>query len=582
LQDAEIQKRLQEERALVEISRALSKTERGGLGEVLHLIVSSAKELNPAAEQAVIHLLDIEHDFLIPRAVIGFQEPQNEKLNMRLGEGVAGQVIANGMVVNIGDVSRDSRFLQMENPPRFRSLLVCPIQSGEVRLGTISVQSGRANAFSTDEQRLLSLLGAEAAIAIENARLLEVTQEGLKEVNALYRATQKLASSLDPVELMGDVVDHLQENFGYYQVQIYLLEEGTGDLVISKGTGEIGASLMARKHRIPAGKGITGHVITTGQPFLTNDVENTPYYIANPILPNTRSELCVPIKINGRAVGVLNVERDSNSRWLTERDLQLVGAVGEQLSVSLQKAELYAHLQTSLQEEKRMRSQLVQNERLAVVGRLLASVSHELNNPLQAIQNALFLLKEERGISAQGRQDLNIILSEAERMSGLIERLRSTYRPAQAADFQAIQINSLLEAIHALLATHLRHNQIAFEFHPDPDLPAITGLPDQLKQVALNLVMNAVEAMPSGGRLKVVTSRETNDEICFSISDTGPGINPAILSSIFDPFVTSKETGTGLGLTICYDIIQRHNGRIVAENSPETGAVFTVWLPIRK
>ena len=109
-----------------------------------------------------------------------------------------------------------------------------------------------------------------------------------------------------------------------------------------------------------------------------------------------------------------------------------------------------------------MRDQLVQNERLATMGRLLASVSHELNNPLQAIQNALFLLREEKGISAQGKQDLDIVLSESERMAALISRLRATYRPAQVGDFHPMQINDLIEDVYALIATHLRHNEISF------------------------------------------------------------------------------------------------------------------------
>lgn len=580
-QKAEIQQHLREERSLAEISRALSETGRIGLDNVLQSIADSARDLLPGAEQVVIHLLDEDKQILNPRAVVGFEDVGHGKLNMRLGEGVAGQVILEGQAINIADVDEDPRLLREKFLPRFRSLLVCPIQSGEERLGTISVQSGNPNAFSADEERLLGLLSIDAAIAIENARLLEVTQQGLKEVNALYRATRELASSLNPAELMRNVVDLLHENFGYYHVQIYMREEETGNLLIAQGAGEIGASLMVNKHRIPVGKGITGHVAATGQPFLTNDVESTPFYLPNPLLPKTRSELCVPIKINNRVVGVLNVEQDSNSSWLTDRDMQLVSTVAEQLSVALQKADLYANLQFSLQEEKRMRTQLVQNERLAVVGRLLASVSHELNNPLQAIQNALFLLKEEHGISTQGRQDLDIILSETERMAGLIERLRSSYRPTQTVDFQPVQINALLEDVHSLVATHLRHNKIAFEFHPDPELTAISGLPDQLKQVTLNLVMNAVEAMPHGGRLKIATAGKGN-EICFSIMDTGPGIHPDMLPTIFDPFVTSKETGTGLGLTISYDIVQRHNGRIVAENAPEGGAVFTVWLPIHK
>jgi two-component system NtrC family sensor kinase len=214
---------------------------------------------------------------------------------------------------------------------------------------------------------------------------------------------------------------------------------------------------------------------------------------------------------------------------------------------------------------------------------LLASVSHELNNPLQAIQNALFLLRDETGISEQGRQDLEIVLSESERMSALIDRLRSTYRPAQVEDFLPTQVNDIIRDVNALIATHLRHNQISMEFVPDPNLPFIPALADALRQVLLNLLMNAVEAMTTGGRLTVSTRLlEADREILIAVSDTGPGIDPTILPHIFDAFVTGKALGTGLGLTITYDIINKHHGRIAAENNPEGGATFRIWLPIRK
>jgi signal transduction histidine kinase len=267
---------------------------------------------------------------------------------------------------------------------------------------------------------------------------------------------------------------------------------------------------------------------------------------------------------------------------LTPRDLPLVSAVADQLAIMLQKANLYADLQTSLQQEKAIRNQLVQHERLAVMGRLLASVSHELNNPLQAIQNALFLLKkEEEGISEQGKQDLEIVLAESERMAGLIERLRDTYRPSQEEDFQQTQINTLIEDVFALITTHLRHHRIAFEFQPERQLPNIFAVTDQLRQVILNLLMNAVESMNSGGKLTVCTNLlMENGEILLTISDNGPGIDPSILPYIFDAFITTKQKGTGLGLAISYDIISKHRGRITAENNPDRGATFKIWLPL--
>jgi signal transduction histidine kinase len=141
-------------------------------------------------------------------------------------------------------------------------------------------------------------------------------------------------------------------------------------------------------------------------------------------------------------------------------------------------------------------------------------------------------------------------------------------------------MNTIIEDVYALIATHLRHNEVSFEFYPDPQLPEIPGLPDELREVMLNLSMNAVEAMTSGGRLSISTQYlPESGEILLVVADNGPGIDISILPNIFDAFVTNKARGTGLGLTISYEIIQKHHGRIKAENNSWGGATFSIWLP---
>lgn len=578
-QQSEIEARLKEMQALASIERALSETERVGTDEVLQQIVDSALELIREAEESVIHLLDAEREMLVPRAISGFDQGSktSKRYQLRLREGVAGHVIASGETVNIGDVHASSLFVIKDTAPNYRSLLVAPVQSGDQPLGTISVQSSQVDAFSSKDENLLKALSVQASIAFENARLFEATQKKLKEINALYQTGQELASSLDADELITSVVNLLQRNFGYYHVQIFLVDPSSGDLIFKSGSGEIGARLLEMGYRLPRGTGITGHTMETAIPFVTNNVNDIMFYYRNPLLPETQSEMSVPIKVADRVVGVLDIQ---DTRRLTEDDLQLMSAVADQLSVALQKARLYANLQSALQQEQSIRTQLIQSERLALVGRLLASVSHELNNPLQAIQNALFLLKDEERLSEQGRQDLDVILAETERMASLIERLRSAYRPGRVRDFRPVDLNNLIEDVHTLISTHMRHKQIAFEFHPDPDLPPVAGLSDQMRQVVLNLFLNAIEAMKPGGRLTARTLHlPLQNEILLTVKDTGPGIHPEILPQVFEAFITDKQTGTGLGLTITRDIIEQHFGRIEAANDPSGGAVFNIWLP---
>jgi len=584
-QSLEIQQRLKESNTLAKIEQALSETERIGIGEVLQLIADSARELMPHAQKSVIHLLDEEEHILIARAVSGFNALDKEinSMRMQVGEGIAGQVIHEGVTVNVKDVETNPHFLFSDSQPTFQSLIVAPVQSGQRPIGTISVQSALKNAFSSRDADLLNALATQSAIAIENTRLLETTQQRLKEVNILYEISRGLAASLDADQLIRDMIMLLQQSFDYYHVQIYLVDPETRNLVVRHGSGYTGNELVKDGHQIPPGEGIVGHVAQTGEPFMTNNVDEVLFYKRYPLLSEVQFELAVPIVVNEQVIGVLDIEQTGEHNPFTTNDLHLVTAIAEHLAVVLQKASLYSTLQISLQQEKKMRSQLLQSERLALVGRLLASVSHELNNPLQTIQYGLFVLRDEAGLSSQARQDLEIMITEAERMSALIERLRSTYRPVYPKEFQSISLNELIEDVHTLINIHLRHNEITFALYPESDLPNILGMPDQIRQVMLNLFLNAIEIMEPGGCLTVETRFLLQQkEVLLVVRDTGPGIDPEILPQIFDAFITNKATGTGLGLTITRDIIQQHHGRIEAENDPQGGAIFKIWLPIEE
>jgi signal transduction histidine kinase len=501
---------------------------------------------------------------------------------MQLGEGVAGQVLRDGVAINIGDIHADPRFLQTGDELSYSSLLVAPVQTSGRQIGTISVEGRSTHAFSDQEAELLEALGSQAAIVIENTRLFETTAHSLDELSALYQINQRLVASLDPDILMKEVVDLLQESFHYYHVQVYLMHPEQQVLILGRGSGAVGGELKNLGYCIRLEEGIVGHVAHTRAPFLTNDVDKVDFYSPSPLLRSTKAEVAAPIKINDEVLGVLDIQQTA-PHWLTERDVQIAGAVAEQLAVALQKAGLYANLQTALEHEKNMRSQLVQSERLSLMGKLLASVSHELNNPLQTIQNALFLIRDDLRHADIHLEEMDIIAAEIDRMAMLLERLRSTYRPLHAEDFGPVQINDIIQDTDKLLATYLRHKNISFEFLPDPAIPFVTGLANHLRQVMLNLFINAVEAMPDGGHFCVETTvTSANREVAFSVMDSGAGIEPELLPKIFDPFVTNKKTGTGLGLTITHEIVEQHQGRILAENIPGGGARITVWLPVWK
>ncbi len=581
LMHTRLEKQLHETRTLSKIQRALSEGEKIGLENLLQLIVNAAGELIPNANRVVLHLLDEENQVLIPRALTGTGITTPASLKIPWGQGIAGHAIAEGRTISVPDIQSEAGFIASPNPTTSRAIIAVPITNSENRpIGVISITSDQPGAFTPDDERLLHTLSLHAAIALENARLLETTRQDLKEISALYHISRSLVNSLDLDELLRDVTQGLHQIFGFYYVQVLIRDFETDDLVLRHASGEPAQEMMKQGNRTLAGSGIIGYVAEFGEPVFTNDVDAVVFFLRNPLLPDTKSELTVPIKVNGKVLGVLDIQ-EKPPRQFTRRQEKLMSAVAEQLSVAVQKALLYRDLQNALEQEKETRAQLLQSQRLSETGRLLASISHELNNPLQSIQNALFLIKQDPQLSEQSKQDLEIILSETERMSTLLGRLRATYHVAQKDEFQPTSIHTLIEDVLALTNTYMRHRNIRFEFYPDPYLPIFPAIPDKIRQVMLNLFMNAIEAMEENGVLTVRTAyNETEERIYITVSDTGPGISPALLPRIFEPFVTSKAKGTGLGLTICYDIIQQHHGQISAENNPNGGATFKIWLPV--
>jgi signal transduction histidine kinase len=573
---------LRENQVLLEISQRLAATT--DLASILQQIVEAAIELIKRAERAVIHVLDEKRSFLDGVAVAGRDQKLIARpLGFNAGQGLAGQALKEGVTIRVANVYEDPRFIPgPETGQRIYSLMVAPVLTSEKKLGVLSVHSREIDAFDERDERLLTLLGVNVALALDKAQMLQTTQERLNEVNALYRIVQSLLECFDVENALKRVVEPLHEYFGYSHVHAFLPDRVTGDAVLWYGSGEVGTGLMAQNYRIPVGRGIVGHVLQTGQPFVTNDASQVPFRYPNPLLPDTTAEMAVPIRGSHQILGVLDLQYRP-PQLFQDDDLRMMTTVANQLGLVLEKLSINAELQAALHHEKAVRVQLVQSEKLAALGRIVATVVHELNNPLQAIQNALYLVKTSESLDPQSLDDVQIALGEASRMAEIISRLRDTYRPASNEEFRLESLNALIQEVRKLISGHLEHNQVQFRLDADPDLPLVPLIRDQMKQVILNTCLNAVEAMRGGGHLIVRTRFHLKkSQVSFSVTDTGDGIPAEILPHIFDPFVTTKEMGTGLGLAISYDIVQRHGGEIDVESQVGRGSTFTVWLPLER
>jgi signal transduction histidine kinase len=585
----QLEQQLRESQMLLQISQTLASSLE--LPTTLQQIVDAAAALIEKADRAVIHLLDENQTYLRSVAVAGpDKRPASRGLNFNAGEGIAGIALASGRTISVADAPSDPRYISGEETEgRVRSLLVAPVKTTHMNMGTLSVHSSKAGVFTPSDEHLLTLLGTQAALALSQAQLFENTQGRLREINALYGITQGIMEAFDVDTLLKQTVALLQDYFHFYHVQIFLYEPGSEALVLRQGTGEAGAKMRSRRARQPVEKGIVGHVAVSGQAFVTNNVKEVLFYEPNPLLPETHAELVVPLRSGDRRnpgdriLGVLDIHHKA-PRVFNDHDVRLMTTIAGQVAVAVEKISINADLQAALRHEQSVRAQLVQSEKLAALGRIVASVAHELNNPLQAIQNALYLIRVSEQLDEQSQDDLKVALTEASRMADLISRLRETYRPtSKKEEFHFESLNTIFNEVQKLISGHLVRNNIVYQFNPDPNLPLIPVIRDQIKQVVLNMCLNGVEAMPNGGTLKLSTHYVSKkNQVNFKISDTGAGIPEDVLPDIFDPFVTTKEIGTGLGLAITYDIIRRHNGNIEVDSQKGIGTQFTVWLPLQQ
>src|SRR5438132_4990847 len=237
-------------------------------------------------------------------------------------------------------------------------------------------------------------------------------------------------------------------------------------------------------------------------------------------------------------------------------------------------------------ERRRLEQVLFDSEKLAATGRLAASIAHEINNPLEAVQNALYLLQQRRGPDG-GREYLDIAARETQRMSRILRQMLGFYRTTEA--MAPMDVNALIEEAEGLVAKRLRERGVQLVNELDPSLPKVRGSVDQLKQVILNLLLNAGDSMKKGGTITVSTQGGYGAEaelvgkgvVTIQVRDTGEGIPDEVMAQIFEPFFSTKPgKGTGLGLWVSQGIIQGHGGTLRVRSRMGRGSTFVITLPL--
>ena len=390
----------------------------------------------------------------------------------------------------------------------------------------------------------------------------------------LFDATEALFSETDTQKLFpliaNEICNHLScTNAAYYQIA----EE---TITINAQQGNIFDSVKS-----DVARRLIQRVDADGNPIIINAI-GPGEADAQILLSSLKlgAAILIPISRSTPSAvrGVLFAARDAGIPPFRGVDLEMFLVLARQALVALENARLYADLRSYVRRVEESQVALLRAEKMAAAGRLTASIAHEVNNPLQSVQNCLHIAGREDVPPEKRREYFNLARNELDRLMKTMQRMLDFYRPG-ATKTATVDILELLQHVISLTSQQLgqRHIEVITNF--PKALPGIIAVSSQIQQVFFNLVLNAFDAMPGGGTL-FIDAQQVDAGIQIKFEDSGTGIPQELRNNIFEPFFSTKDGGTGLGLTVSYNIITSHGGTLDIINGRGLGACFRLFLPM--
>ncbi len=389
-------------------------------------------------------------------------------------------------------------------------------------------------------------------------------------LEALFPIGTEISSTLQLDEVLTRIVAHACRLMEARVASLLLIDRQEGTLHPAATHGASDAYLALPNREVSSS--LIGEVITTGRPLHILDVRKETRYRVSDV---ARQEglctlLSVPLRAKDTVVGVLNVYT-AQPRDFDEDALRLLTLLASQSAIAIENATLH-------RDEMETREQLRQSEKLAALGTLSAGLAHELRNPLNTVSMLMYAMGRDMSAEDRFSPDVAVIQGELRRMSLLIEQFLAFARP-QPPHFQRERIEEIMEETLLLIGPEARTRGIAIRKEWTKDLPLVWADGTQIKQVFLNLLLNALQAMAHTGTLTVRLS-VSGGSLLTAIMDEGEGISPEVKAKLFEPFFSTKQGGTGLGLSISQRMIEGHNGRLRLFSQPGIGTSAIVRLPL--
>jgi signal transduction histidine kinase/putative methionine-R-sulfoxide reductase with GAF domain len=555
--------------ALLEISKAIASGLY--LEDVLRLIVTVTANLMNS-KICSLWILDERDQKLKLKATQSISEEYLKERSLAMGEGVVGHVALHNQPMAILDVLKEPLYKEKELAKKegLVSMLSVPMCIKDKVIGVINCYTSYPRSFLKSEEEMLTTVANQAAICIENSGLME---------------------TLDIDEILKLVLEGVTKNIGFDRARLYLINEKRNVLECKMAVGVDERKIKEITLPLDPEGSVVARSIFEKQPFIIPDASRDPR--VNPVLKkklNLQSLVVIPLLAKEKALGAIAADHLEPGKNITSETLESVMTFAQQAGLAIHNAVMYQELkafshqmeekiQKTTADLRKTEAQLIRSEKLAALGQLAAGIAHEIRNPLTSINILIHSLTENLSTENSRWEDLKVIEEEILRINEIVDQFLRFAKPASPL-FEKTDLIPIFEETLQLLRPQLEKGKITVKKELDT-LPLITVDKEQIKQVILNLLMNAIQSMREGGELSI-SGRFSKDGywVELTIQDSGVGIPLENVDKLFDPFFSTKEGGIGLGLSIAHRIIDQHHGKIEVESNPGRGTRFTLLLPV--
>ncbi len=506
-----------------------------------------------------------------------------------------GQVL---FIEDMNDPRLDQNMIGFFNTANIASIVAFPLRSGNELSGTLSFTWDVPRVFDEDFRQIMNALlpvvssvvaSRQSYLAEEKAR--QENQLRAQRLESVARVSAATTTVLVLDELLDRVTNLTKEEFELYHAQVYLLDDKEEALNVVAGAGDAGKSLVKAGHKISltSERSLVVQAYKNNRAVIVNDVQANPNFLPNPLLPETHSEMAIPLVVGNRVFGVLDLQSEQVGRFNNE-DIQINTILADQIAITIQNAQFFASLEEQASREREIADKLRDVDRLK--SQFLANMSHELRTPLNSIigYSEVLLDGVDGKLTPDAEEDVAAIHNSGKHLLALINEILDLAKieaGEMRLDRKPLDLTAYIKEIVQTAQVLVKDKPVVLEMVEETDIPPVAADSIRLRQIIWNLVSNAVKFTESGS-VRIHLNQQSDNSVAVIVKDTGVGIASDKVDAVFARFSqvdgssTRRAGGTGLGLTITKQLVELHNGEIFVESELGSGSTFWFTLPIHE